>query len=93
MVFLVISDLRMSDFPLWLVSQVRSSSRAGEGYTQLAQVYFWSEKEVWVGRKCVQLFFLHWPLRFKEPEKRAVSHSDRIMRLLRYALKKNKYLI
>lgn len=83
MVFLLIFDLRMCDVPLQLFFQVRSSSSAGDGYTQLAGVYFWFEKEVWVGRKCAQLFFLYEPLRFEDLERRAVSCSDGIMRLLK----------
>lgn len=83
----------MCDFPLSLFCQVRSSSLAGGGYTQLAWVYFRSKEEVWVGRKCAQLFFLYQPLRFEDLERSAVSCSDRIMRLLKCTLKKNKCFI
>lgn len=68
-------------FPHWLFCQVSSSSSAGDGYTQLAGVYFWFEKEVWVGRKLHDCFFFFQWLMFE------------VLEDLKYTLKKKYFQI
>lgn len=50
---------RMLTFPSGYTAKWALPKQQGGGCTQLAQVYFWSEEDVWVGRKCAQLFFLY----------------------------------
>lgn len=50
---------RKLTFPSGYTAKWALPQRQGGGCTQLAQVYFWSEEDVWVGRKCAQLFFLY----------------------------------
>lgn len=50
---------RMLTFPSGYTAKWALPQQQGGGCTQLARVYFWSEEDVWVGRKCAQLFFLY----------------------------------